>query len=139
MRKESKYVRWLDDARSALTGVRAAFLQPFASHQWGSARAKRHWSYLEVMQDQLAGPPSAAGGCRYVYERDDVYFRGVTNPESLRTRLLEWHGELSAGVDKFEPRTSQELADFSYMKSLVEKLGELIEALIALERKRFES
>lgn len=109
---------------------RAAFIEPFASHRWGSR--------LELLQDNLAGPLATPGGCRHVYTRDDQYFRGVTDPETLRARLLEWHDELAARISQFKPQTSRQRADFIYMNSRLAIMKELIEALIVTERQRFE-
>ncbi len=117
----------------------AAFVEPTASHRWGSRRAKLHWCDLETLRDKLAGPLSDSRGSGYVYKRNDQFFSGVSDPESLRTRLLQWLDDLSAEVSRFETRTSRQRADFAYMKSLVDKMRELIEALIESERIRFKA
>ena len=49
--------------------IHALFIAPFASHRWGSRRARSHWVDLEGWQDRMAGPLSSiveSGGCEYV-------------------------------------------------------------------------
>ena len=107
-----------------------AFTVPYASHEWRSERGRSHWVDLEGWQDWLAGPLSSVaetGGCGYVYPREDDYFAGIADPMALRTRLIEKHAGLAAGVERFSPTLPEENEDFTYMKSLVKQMRDLVE------------
>jgi hypothetical protein len=122
--------------------LKAVFVAPFASHRWASARGRSHWVDLEGWQDSIAGPVSAvagSGGCAYVYEREDGYFAGVSDPAGLRSRLLDWHAALAAGVEKFAPECPAEASDLEFMRSLVSGARELIEQACAVERARWDA
>ena len=118
----------------------AIFIAPFASHRWASVRGRSHWVELEGWQDSMAGPLSSiasSGGSEYVYPRDDAYFAGVNDPVGLRTRLLEWHTGLAAGVEQFTPATAEEAADGAYMKMISHRMRELVEQSCAVEKARW--
>ena len=120
----------------------AAFTAPYSLHRWRSKRARRAWSMLEGWQDSLAGPLTSiinTGGCAYVYERGDTYFKGVTDPATLRARMLSWHDSLAAGVERFAPRTGGQWSDLGYMRSLVVQMRALVEWGCEVERQRFEA
>ena len=116
------------------------FIVPFSSYAWASVRGRSHWVELEGWQNLMAGPLSSIasnGGCEYVYPRDDDYFAGVNDPAGLRTRLLEWHAGLKAGVERFTPATAEEAADGAYMKLLAHRMRELVEQACAVEQTRW--
>lgn len=116
-----------------------AFIEPFASHQWKSPRGRSCWVELEGWQDSIAGPISAVantGECSYVYEREDAYFSGVNEPDSLYQRLLEWHRGLRAGVERFIPTTPSENDDLTFMHTVADKILVLIERVCETERAR---
>jgi len=118
------------------------FTAPFVSHRWASAVGRSHWVELEGWQGSLAGPLSAiakSGGCEYVYPRDDWYFAVVSDPPSLRARLLEWHAGLSAGVERFAPSSPAEAADLEFMRSVVGRMEELVERACAVEQARWQA
>jgi hypothetical protein len=118
----------------------AAFIEPFACHLWASPRGKSHWRDLEWLQDAMAGPINAVaerGGCEYVYGRDDRYFAGVDSPNTLRLRLMEWHGELASRIDGFEPLSAAETEDMFFMRSIVDRMRDAIERAVDLELKRW--
>lgn len=118
------------------------FVAPFASHRWASGRGRSHWVELEGWQDSMAGPLSAiaqAGGCEYVYPRDDGYFASVSDPTSLRARLLEWHSGLAAGVERFAPATPGEAADSEFMRSVVGRMREMVERACVVEQARWQA
>ncbi len=120
----------------------ALFVAPFASHRWASTRSRSHWVELEGWQDSMTGPLSAIathGGCEYVYPRDDWYFASVGDPASLRSRLLEWHTGLAAGVERFVPATPDEATDLEFMRSLVGRMRELVERGCAVEQARWQA
>ncbi len=120
----------------------ALFIAPFDSHHWASAQGRSHWVALEGWQDALAGPLSSitsAGGCGYVYPRQDCYFADVGDPPGLRARLLEWHASLAAGVEQFAPATSEEVADLAFMRSVVGRMRELVERACVVEQSRWEA
>jgi hypothetical protein len=105
-----------------------------------SARGRSNWVDLEVWQDALAGPLSSitsAWGCGYVFAREDGYFVGVRAPLGLRARLLEWHAGLAAGIELFAPATPGEAADLAFMRSLVDRMRELVERACDVERERW--
>jgi hypothetical protein len=117
----------------------AAFTDPYASHAWASAKGKSHWREMECLQDTMAGPLCSVikrGGCEYVYTRNDQYFAGVDNPNALRLRLIQWHSEFVARINQFEPSSVEERDDLSFMRSTVEKMLEVIERAVELERRR---
>lgn len=129
----------LPELREAFDGL---FIAPFAAHQWASPRGRSHWVDLEGWQDAMAGPLSAiatAGGCEYVYTRDDDFFASVSDPGSLRTRLLEWHAGLATGVQRFAAATPGETADFEFMRSIVAQMRELIERACSVEQTRWQA
>ena len=118
----------------------AVFIAPFASHRWKSARARSHWVDLEGWQDSLAGPLSSVvkyGGCNYVYSRDDGFFAGVGDPDVLRTRLLQWHAGLQAGVETFSPLGPDEAEELKYMRSITEQMRSLVEWACKVEYDRW--
>ena len=108
-----------EDRRDFREAFESLFVAPYASHIWATRRGRSQWIELEGWQDSIAGPLSAiatTGGCEHVYPREDCYFAGVTDPPSLRTRLLEWHAGLAAGVERFIPATPDEATDFAFMR-----------------------
>ena len=116
------------------------FIAPYATHSWKSGLGRSHWVELEGWQDSLAGPLCAiaeSGNCEYAYARDDWYFAQVTDPASLRTRLLEWHAGLASGVERFAPATAEEGADLEFMQALVVQMGSLIERACTIEHARW--
>ena len=118
------------------------FIDPFSSHHWMSIRGRSHWVELEGWQDAMAGPLSAittSGSCEYAYLRDDWYFTSVSDPPSLRSRLLEWHAGLASGVERFVPVTADELLDLGFMRSLVSRMRELVEQACAVEQRRWQT
>ena len=120
----------------------ALFIAPVSSHRWASATGRSHWVELEGWQDSMAGPLSAianTGGCEYVYTRDDWYFASVSDPASLRARLLEWHAGLAAGVERFAPATPAEAADLGFMRSVVEEMRGLVDRACAAEQARWQA
>lgn len=129
-----------------LTELREAFerlfIAPFASHRWASGRGRSHWVDLEGWQDSIAGPLSSitsTGGCDYVYSREDDYFAGVSNPSRLRSRLLEWHAGLAAGIEQFVPVAPNEHDDLAFMRAVVAEMRELVERACVVEQARWES
>jgi hypothetical protein len=109
------------------------------SHGFASERGRSWWSELEDWRYTISGPLNSIvkkGGCEYVYARDDRYFAGVNDPESLRSRLLGWLAELAARVDGFEPASEAEHADLAFMRSCVTAMRSAIEQAIAVERRR---
>jgi hypothetical protein len=119
----------------------AVLMAPFASHKWQARRSRSHWVDLEPWQDAIAGPLSSiakSGGCEHVYSRNDEYFTGVVDPETLRQRLLEWHAGLTAGVDAFCPRSPAETEDLSYMRAITDEIRELIEQSYRVEMARWK-
>jgi hypothetical protein len=120
----------------------AVFIAPFSSHYWGSARGRSHWVELEGWQDSMAGPLSVianTGGCAYVYPRQDWYFAGVSDPAGLRSRLLEWHTGLVAGVERFAPATPAEAEDLAFMRGVAGRMRELVERACEIERARWSA
>lgn len=118
------------------------FIAPLSSHNWASCRGRSHWVELEGWQDSMAGPLSAiadTGGCDYVYLRNDWYFEVVDDPQSLRSRLLQWHAGLLIGVERFDPIGTYETLDFAFMQSLVERMRELVERACIIEHARWQS
>jgi hypothetical protein len=137
----------LKDARKAKgtsagmkEALEALFIAPFASHEWQSARARSHWVELEGWQDAMAGPLSSianSGGCQYVYNRQDGYFPGVVDPESLLHCLLDCHAGLVAGVEAFCPATSAEAEDQRHMMAIADGMRALVESGCEIERARW--
>ncbi|MEM7355257.1 MAG: hypothetical protein AAF657_30885 [Acidobacteriota bacterium] len=120
--------------------IESAFIAPFASHQWKSARGRSHWVELEGWQDSLAGPLVSiadSGGCGYVYHRKDSYFSAVVDPESLHARLLEWHAGLIAGIEAFCPVTAAEVEDETYMREIADKMLVIVERGCGMETARW--
>jgi hypothetical protein len=96
---------------------------------------------LEGWQDALAGPLYSIvhkGGCEYVYSRDDHYFSGVSEPNSLRARLLEWYAGLATGVEKFAPVSPAEKTDLAFMRTTVAGMRDLLERAWRVELARWE-
>jgi hypothetical protein len=119
----------------------AALVEPYASHYWESSRGKSFWTDLEPIQDSIAGPLysiAKRGGCEHVYARNDRYFAGVDDPDSLRRRVLEWHSELAAAVEQFVPASDAESADHSYMRSQAVRIRELIHQAVKVEEQRWQ-
>lgn len=118
----------------------SAFIVPFASHSWQSARGRSHWVEMEGWQNSMAGPISSVAKrceCDYVYQRDDWYFANVVNPETLHHRLMEWHAGLLAGLMRFEPTSVAETEDLKYMQCVADKMRALIEQACEIERVRW--
>ena len=118
------------------------FIAPFALHHWATRRGRSHWVELEGWQDSMSGPLAGivnAGGCEYVYTRDDWYFASVVDPSSLRSRLLEWHQGLAVGVERFEPTTPHEGDDLAFMRFVVGQMQELIEQACVVEQVRWQA
>jgi hypothetical protein len=119
-----------------------AFIAPFASHQWRSARARNHWTDLEGWQDSMAGPISSvaeSGDCRYVYLREDAYFAGVKDAETLLERLKRWHTGLVTGINRFVPESIDELQDIKYMHKTANAMLQLAQQTCEIERVRLLS
>jgi len=119
---------------------RAAFVEPYASRQWASMRAKSYWVDLEGWQDSIAGPVSSIvqnGGCEYVYQRTDWGFAGVDDPESLKRFLLGKHSGLSSAVEQFEPASDAESADCVYMRAQIGAMRSVIERATEIESRRW--
>lgn len=74
-----------------------------------------------------------------MYTRYDSRFEGVSEPESLKLRLLEWQEGLALAVDQFVPAAVDELRDHSFMRSVVVDVRELIAESIEIESQRFNS
>lgn len=122
------------------TAYEAAFHYSFSNRSWRSKPARRCWLDLEGWQDALAGPVSSIvkrGNCAYVYERDDVYFSGVTDPDALLARLRQWHGRLTEGLDRFVPETTAEEADLAMMRGLAREMWSVAERAMEIERDRW--
>ncbi len=133
-----KFMKSLQELRDTFERL---FVDPFASHCWASERARSHWVQLEGWQDAMAGPLCSivtAGGCEYVYSRDDDYFAGVSNPSALRSLLLGWHGRLTAGVEQFIATTPQECNDLAFMQRICAEMRELVERACAVEQARWD-
>jgi hypothetical protein len=126
---------------SLVSAYEAAFVEPMARHVWNSRRARRHWLDLEGWHSALAGPVSAIarrGECTYVYERDDEYFRDVSDPPSLHARLKAWLLRLAAGVESFVPADDVEKEDQDDMRRFVRAMADVIEDAMEMESQRFE-
>lgn len=109
---------------------------------WKSKRAFFHWIDTEHLQTYLAGPIYSVvhhGACDYVYGREDDYFRDVDNPRALRNRLLQWHGQMVAIIDGFDPTSPAESADLFSMRQFASDMRNVIEAACAIEQRRWES
>jgi hypothetical protein len=121
---------------------KTAFIAPFASYTWASGRGRSHWVELEGWQDAMAGPLSAviqSGGCEYAYGRDDCYFTGVSDPGTLKARLLEWHAGLVAGVEEFVANDQAEAKDLAFMRSIAAQMKKVVERACEIERVRWSS
>lgn len=108
----------------------------------GVKASRSHWVELEGWQDAIAGPLSAViktGNCDYVYARHDHYFSGVNDPSELRTRLLEWHAALMAGVERFDPSNEHEVIDLAFMRSVAGRMRELVEQACVLAQDRWKA
>ena len=120
--------------------LEATFIAPFASHQWQSAGGRSHWVELEGWQDSIAGPLSSianSGGCDYVYNREDGYFPGVVDPDSLLRCLLDSQAGLVAGVEAFFSTTPAEAEDQKYMMAIADEMRALVESACEIERFRW--
>jgi len=129
-----------DDTNLSRVFDEAFYSRP--SNGWNSERARSRWSELEDWRYTIAGPLDAIvkkGGCQYVYARNDRYFAGVSDPESLRSRLLEWLAELAAKVEGFQPASAAEQGDIAYMRSRVAAMRSAIEQAIEAERRRWSA
>ncbi|MBY8826283.1 hypothetical protein [Sphingomonas colocasiae] len=118
----------------------AAFHYPFTTHDWRTKRGRAKWVDLEDLQDRLAGPIYSVvenGGCAYVYSRDDQYFKGVDEPETLRARLQAWYGELVKGIDDFSPASPAESADAASMRQFANAIWAVAERAHEIERERW--
>jgi hypothetical protein len=130
-----------DSLPELLESFNAAFIVPIASHEWASRRGRSHWVDLEGWHDSLAGPLYAIAhgrGCEYVYSLDDHYFSGVTEPNSLRRRLLEFHAGLTAGVEKFVAQLPTEETDLAFMRSTVAGMRDVLERAWLVELAHWE-
>ena len=120
----------------------AAFVFPIAAHPWKTKRGRSFWIELEWWQDALAGPLSSIverGECAYVYKRDDEFFAGVDDPTTLRARLRQWHENLIAGLDRFDPGLSAEMIDLESMRQFASTMWDVAEQAIDIERVRWEA
>lgn len=118
------------------------FIEAYTSHRWEVSRSRSYWVELEPWQDSIAGPLHSiieSGGCEYVYCRGDSYLAKVDDPESLRQRLLEWHANLAAGVEKFTPASPAEERDLSFMQKLVDDMRVLIDLAMKVEARRWQA
>jgi hypothetical protein len=87
----------------------------------------------------MAGPLHSigrTGGCGYVYTRDDVYFRGVNDPDALLERLMTWHRSLAEEVGRFVPTTPSQRVDHEYMRLLISRMHSPVERGCEIERDR---
>lgn len=119
-----------------------AFIAPFASHLWQSSRARNHWTDLEGWQDLMAGPISTvarSGDCGYVYLREDAYFAGVKDADTLLDRLMKWHIGLVTGINCFVPESMDEIADIEYMYKTANMMLQLVQQTCKIERVRLLS
>jgi hypothetical protein len=119
-----------------------AFIFPFAAYPWKSKRGRSCWIDLEGWSDALAGPIYSVveqGECAYVYDRDDEYFAGISEPAALRARLRHWHDKLIAGLDRFAPASPDEATDLASMRQFAEAMWVVSEQAIDIERARWES
>ncbi len=131
--------RGMGDETGLKRDFEAAFYAP-STRGWNSAQGRSYWSGLEGWRDSIAGPLYSVvekGGCEYVYTRDDRYFAGVNDPESLKGRLLEWHAKLAARVEHFAPASEAEQTDLAFMRSLVANMRSLIDRAIEIESRRW--
>jgi hypothetical protein len=122
--------------------VHDAFIEPYSSHSWASARGRSHWRELELLQDAMAGPVCSVikgGGCEYVYTRDEQYFAGVDSPDALRLRLTQWHSEFASRVSRFEPASNGESVDLVFMQDTVQKMLDVIQFAADLELKHWRA
>lgn len=130
------------DARSTFKQrFTTAFAWPAGDRQLKSKRGRAVWINLQTWQDSLAGPLhsiSETGGCAYVYNREDEYFRGVDRPAALHDRLRDWHTELTSEIDRFVPQSSDESADIDTMLKYVADMWSVIETGCEIERNRWE-
>lgn len=130
-----------EDVKELRQAYERLFIAPFASHRWASGRGRSHWVDLEGWQNSIAGPLSSitsVGGCDYVYSREDDIFAGVTNPSRLRSRLLEWHAGLVAGIEQFKPNTPNEYDDLTFMRVVATEMRELVERACVAEQTRWD-
>jgi hypothetical protein len=120
-----------------------AFIAASDRHRWKSSRGRSHWAMEASMwKDAIAGPLWSIlkdGGCPYVYPRQDHYFAGVHDPQSLRTRLFEWHAKLAVKVEDFAPTSNAENHDLQFMQSLVADIRVVIERAVEMECQRWET
>lgn len=128
------------DAKSDLRRRFEAAFYPSFRHQWESERARWDWVDLEPSIDALAGPLYSiveTGGCAYVYPRDDGYFTGVDEPDTLRERLRHWHEKLVEAIDRFVPTSPAEAADLASMRHFVAEIWAFTEEACDIEHARW--
>ena len=124
------------------TSFDEAFIAPFASHIWRSGRSRNHWTDLDGWQDSMAGPISAvaeSGHCQYLYSREDAYFAGVKDADTLLDRLKKWHTGLVAGINRFAPESSDEIEDMEFMHKTANTMLQLVLQIFEIERVRLLS
>ena len=122
------------------TEFEAAFYASTKTYTWNASRARHAWIDLEVIEASIAGPLYSivnTGGCAYVYTRDDEYFTGVTNPDTLLARLKQSHDKLAQGVEDFVPANDAEAADQAAMRGFTAAIWAVTEKAIAVERQRW--
>jgi uncharacterized protein (DUF433 family) len=109
----------------------AEIIKSYGSYRWQSGRAKLAWIDLSPLEDKIALPlysiATRGGHTMHVYGRNDAYFAGVPDPDSLKRRLLEWHAELADRVERFVPEFDGESADHLFWRSRLVAFKKLIE------------
>jgi hypothetical protein len=124
------------------TAFDATFIASCDRRSWKTARGRCHWLESEGWTDAIAGPLRSIlkdGGCEYVYPRQDSFFLGVHDPNSLRNRLLEWHAKLASNCGNFAPVSDDERLDQNFMESLLANIQIVIERAIELESRRWQA
>ncbi len=94
------------------------------------------WIDTEALRDCIAGPLFSVvtrGNCSYVYGREDSYFKGVSDPIGLKSRLLEALDELVEAIDQFAPKTANELSDQESMHQNASDIWSAVETAIEIE------
>ncbi len=122
------------------TEFEAAFYASTKTYTWNTSRARHAWIDLEIIESSIAGPLYSIvhnDGCPYVYSRDDEYFTGVTDPDSLLARLKQWHDKLARGVEDFVPENDAEAADHAAMRGFTAAIWAVTENAMAVERQRW--
>jgi hypothetical protein len=138
-RSSTNYIMAGRHSKQMQTSFDEAFIAPFGSHKWRSGRSRNHWTDLEGWQDSMAGPISAvaeSGNCQYVYSREDAYFAGVKDAETLLDRLMKWHTGLVAGINRFVPASDGEIEDKEYMHKTANTMLELVLQTFEIEKVR---